>query len=257
MKEKIFFRRLGQGIPVILIHGFCETHEIWSGFAENLSEKFEVFVIDLPGFGESPIPKVPFSINDIGTIILDWIDQNKIVQPVVIGHSLGGYVTLALASQASEKINGIGLFHSTAYPDSDERKANRNKVIAFVKKNGKDLFIDTYVPGLFFDKGNPAIPLVDKIARKTSTQTLLAYTAAMRDRPSSIEFLKSYAKPTLILAGENDSIIPVEAARELARLAPNAALHTLKETGHMTMYESPEEAQAIVSDFILAARAAI
>ena len=257
MKEKIFFRRLGRGIPVILIHGFCETHEIWSGFDENLSEKLEVFVIDLPGFGKSPISKIPFSINDIGAIILDWISQFKIAQPVVIGHSLGGYVALAMASQAPEEIGGLGLFHSTAFPDTDEKKTNRSRVIEFVKTNGKDPFINTFVPGLFFDKKHAAIRLVDKIARRTSTQTLLTYTAAMRDRTSSIEFIRNYAKPVLVLAGEKDSIIPVETARELEMLAPKVILHVLKETGHMAMYERTEEAQNIVKDFVLATRGAV
>src|SRR5258708_5460057 len=144
----IFYRKYGKGYPIILIHGFCETHEIWNGFVEGLSKKFEIFVIDLPGFGNSPILASPFfSIDDAGAKVFEWIVQQKINQPIVIGHSLGGYVALAMAKRHAEKFAGLGLIQSTAFPDSEERKANRNKVIEFVKAHGTDPFIDTFVPG--------------------------------------------------------------------------------------------------------------
>ena len=252
MTEKIFFQKLGKGQPVILIHGFCETLEIWNGVAEKLAEKFEVFSIDLPGFGKSQLPSTPFSIDEIGTKVLGWIDHKKIRNPVVIGHSLGGYVALAMAAKSPEKFAGLGLFHSSAFPDTEDRKANRNRVIEFVKAHGTDPFIDTFVPGLFFDKNHGAIPQAEKIARNTSIETLLAYTAAMRDRPSSIDFLQSYDCPVLVIGGEKDSIVPLETTLEFGQIAPKSTLHILKGIGHMAMYEQPDEAQAIVADFILA-----
>ncbi len=247
----IFYRKLGNGHPVILIHGFCETHEIWNGFAETLSKKCEVFSIDLPGFGESPLPSTPFSIDEVGVEVFEWISQKKIRNPIVIGHSLGGYVTLALAKKQPESFAGIGLFQSTAYPDTEEKKSNRNKVIEFVKAHGIDPYIDTYVPGLFLDKKHSAIPLVDKIARKTSKEALLGYTAAMRDRSSSIDFIKNYQKPMLLLGGDQDAIIPAAVTQELGRLAPRSIVHLLKDTGHMAMYERPHEAVMAVEKFAL------
>lgn len=247
----IFYRRLGNGYPVILIHGFCETHEIWDGFAETLKKKCEVFSIDLPGFGQSPLPLTPFSIDDVGGKIFDWISQKKIKNPIVIGHSLGGYVTLALAKINPESFAGIGLFQSTAYPDSEEKKANRNKVIEFVKAHGIEPYIDTYVPGLFLDKKHPAIPLVDKIARKTSKEALCGYAEAMRDKSSSIDFIKNYQKPLLLLGGDQDAIIPAAVTQELGRLAPRSVVQMLKNTSHMAMYESPEESVKTVENFAL------
>jgi pimeloyl-ACP methyl ester carboxylesterase len=248
--EKIFSQKLGKGKPVLLIHGFCENHEIWNGFAEKLSESFEVFTIDLPGFGESPLPTTTLSIRDVAGMLLSWIDQENIVLPFLVGHSLGGYVALSMAEQAQQKISGLCLFHSTPYPDNDDRKLNRNRVIEFVKKNGINPFIDTYVPGLFFDKKHPAIPGVYEIARRTSEKTLLAYTSAMRDRPSSIDFLKEFEKPLLTITGDNDSIISVESVREFGHLAKTSWVHILENTGHMGMFEEPNKALRILSDFI-------
>ncbi len=248
--NEIFFRKSGQGKAVVLIHGFCETHEIWNELPGALSEKFEVYVIDLPGFGQSKLPPTPFTIREIATKILLWITEEKIPSPVVIGHSLGGYVVLAMGDQAPTEMAGLCLFHSTPFPDSDLRKSNRNKVIEFVKKNGVDPFVDTFVPGLFFNKKNPSIGQVDKIARKTSRETLLAYTVAMRDRPSSVSFLKDFEKPVLVIGGDKDSIIPAESLEEFGHLAKKSTLRVLKGTGHMAMFEQPEKARAILTDFI-------
>jgi pimeloyl-ACP methyl ester carboxylesterase len=246
----IFYRRFGKGYPIILIHGFCETHEIWDELAKGLSKKFEVFVIDLPGFGDSPSLTNPFSINEVAETVFEWMVQQNISRPVVIGHSLGGYVGLAMAKNHSEKFAGLGLIQSTAFPDSDEKKANRNKVIEFVKAHGTDPFIDTFVPGLFFDKHHPSIPEVDKIARRTSRETLLNYAAVMRDRPSSIDFIGSTTCPLLVIGGDKDSIIPAEITIDHGRLAPHAEVHLLKDVGHMAMFESPKETQTLIELFV-------
>ena len=248
--EDIFFQKFGKGKSVVLIHGFCESHEIWNGFAEELASSFQVFTIDLPGFGESSLPTVPFSIRDIARIVLRWMNQENITQPFIVGHSLGGYITLSMAQQAQQKIAGLCLFHSTPFPDNDDRKSNRNRIIEFVKRNGVDPFIDTYVPGLFYDKKHPAMPKVDQIARKTSERTLIAYTCAMRDRPSSIDFVREFEEPLLTITGDNDNIISTETALEFGRLAKISRMEILEKTGHMGMFERPVVAREILSDFI-------
>jgi pimeloyl-ACP methyl ester carboxylesterase len=247
---EISFRKIGKGKPVILIHGFCETHEIWNGFAERLAEKFEIYAIDLPGFGQSTPLSSHFSLVDIAQTILNWMDRQKIRLPFVVGHSLGGYVGLAMAKVAQQMVSGLCLFHSTPYPDTEEKKSNRNRVMEFVNKNGVDPFVDTFVPGLFFNKKHLSIPIVDKIARGTSRETLLAYTEAMRDRPSSIELLKTFEKPMLVLAGKNDTIVPVESVLDFGHLARKSEIEILNDTGHMAMFEQPEKARNIISDFL-------
>lgn len=247
----IFYRKLGKGHPVVLIHGFCETHEIWNGFAEQLAGKFEVFAIDLPGFGESAILPHSFSIDDVAQVMTAWIDQSDLRLPIVVGHSLGGYVALALAKKSPEKLAGIGLFHSTAYPDSEERKANRNKVITFVKAHGTDPFIDTFVPGLFFDKNHPAIQETYRIARKTREDALITYARAMRDRPSSTDSLPLFHRPVLVLGGAEDPIISAASTREHHHFFKDSEVHLLENVAHMGMFESPAESLKIVEEFTL------
>jgi pimeloyl-ACP methyl ester carboxylesterase len=240
----------GEGYPLILIHGFCETREIWTSFAGPLSSKFRVMRPDLPGFGQSPMISKNFSLDDVAATMLDWIQPWRNPPPVVIGHSLGGYVTLSMASQCPEILAGIGLFHSSAYPDTEEKKENRNRVISFVERDGVDAYTGTFVPGLFYQKRNRNIPEVHKMAAKTSLETLIGYTSAMRDRPSSVEVLKTFNKPVLFIAGEKDLLVPPDLLLEQSQMALEPVFHSLAGSGHMGMLESPEEAQKIVGEFV-------
>jgi pimeloyl-ACP methyl ester carboxylesterase len=83
--------------------------------------------------------------------ILGWLEERDVKSTIVIGHSLGGYVALAMAALDEEFCKKLALFHSTVYADSDEKKANRDKVIGFVTQNGVAPFIQTFVPSLFFN----------------------------------------------------------------------------------------------------------
>ena len=251
MKE-IFYKKSGQGRPLILIHGFCEDHEIWDAFAEPLARHSTVYAIDLPGFGASPLLKTPFSIDDIAKLILQWMDEIKISDPIVIGHSLGGYVALAMAAHAPGRLSALGLFHSTAFEDTAEKKMNRTRVMEFVQKHGVDPFVDTFVPGLYYNKNHPAITAMDKIARKANLGTLLGYTAAMRDRPSYSDVFIKLTMPVLVLGGDQDSIIPREITEKHGVLHPGAIVRILNSTGHMAMFEDPTASQKVILEFIRA-----
>jgi pimeloyl-ACP methyl ester carboxylesterase len=247
--NKLFFKAEGEGRPLILIHGFCETSELWQGFSSELAKSYRVYSVDLPGFGQSPLPASSFTIDDIGAYILEWIKDQKISNPLLIGHSLGGYVALAVGAQVPEMIAGIVLFHSTAFPDSEEKKTNRNKSIEFVRKHGVDLFIDNFVPGLFYDKKDSKIPLVDKMARQTKLGTLINYSTAMRDRPSRINFLKEFAKPFLALGGQHDTIVTPEATLQHGSLSPYSQAHLLPLSAHIGMLEQTDLSLERIKEF--------
>lgn len=243
-------RAIGQGPPVVLLHGFCETHEIWNRFLP-LADEFHLLIPDLPGFGNSALLPTPFSINDVASKVWAWLRSMNILSPVIVGHSLGGYVTLAMTHQSPEDVKGFCLFHSTAKADTEEKKANRNKVMAFVSKNGVAPYIDTFVPGLFFRKDDPAMTEVYKIANGTRQDTLLAYAEAMRDRPDRTDVLSTFQGPILLVAGEKDDIIPLDTLMPQAVMPADGHLTILSGTGHMGMYESEARSREAVRRFLV------
>lgn len=236
--KPIFFKDQGKGFPLVLLHGFCETHQIWDGLVNELANDFRVIRPDLPGFGKSQLPAQPFTLDDVGGLLRDWLLGLRIKRPVIIGHSLGGYLALAIAQKDINLPAGLGLFHSTPFADSDEKKGNRNKTIDFVKRFGVAPFVETFIPGLFHQKENPAIDFVRKTALTTSLATLISYSEAMRDRPSREDLLKNYQGQVLVVAGMYDSVIPFSVLQQINVRAPETIFCPLEETGHMGMFEN-------------------
>lgn len=250
-QNNVFYTDQGEGFPVILIHGFCETHEVWTRFAEKLSADFRVISVDLPGFGNSKSLPEGFSIADAAKKIIELLDALNIKKCVPIGHSLGGYVTLAMVRQQVNLFSGFGLFHSTAYADSDERKTARNKVIEFVTNNGVAAFIETFIPPLFHDKSNPDIPFAVKMALQTKQETLTGYAKAMRDRPDLTSVIQKFTNPIIFIAGEKDTVIPPDALEKQAKLAAKPDLHVIRETAHMGMFEKEAETLNLIGKFLV------
>lgn len=248
----IEFHQKGSGPSLVLIHGFCESKEMWKTFSDELSTNYTVYCPDLPGFGESSLNGNHISLEETAVLIQEWMEKNKINDPVIIGHSLGGYVTLALTELMGSKLKGIGLFHSSAFADNEEKKKTRNKTIDFIKKFGVDKFIDSFVPPLFSDQHlieqKEKIKELIALGKKSSKKGILAYLVAMRDRKDRFEVWKTYQGPKLMIAGKLDGSVKIEVSRQHQSFA--SLYHELSGTGHMGMFEEREKTLKIVKDFL-------
>ncbi|NJN42465.1 MAG: alpha/beta hydrolase [Flammeovirgaceae bacterium] len=245
----VHFVEKGSGPPIIFLHGFCESLEVWNDFASQLAQNYRIIMPDLPGFGKSVPLHGPFELHDVGLALLTWLDALGITSCLLIGHSLGGYVTLDMANHQPERFAGIGLIHSTAYADTLEKKSGRDLVNDFVKRNGTEPFIKSFVPGLFANPGHEAAVVVKKIANQTNPQSIIDYNLAMKNRRPQLDFLTYNQNPVLIVGGENDSIIPIATLHEQSRLNSRIQFHSLKDTGHMGMFESPLIMSQIIQNF--------
>ena len=247
----LFYKEKGTGYPVIFIHGFCETHEIWEGLTDRLSTIFRTISVDLPGFGKSNSLPSPNSIETAAENVVNLIRKElQLDACVILGHSMGGYVALAMAEKDPALFNGMGLIHSTAYADSDERKVSRNKVIEFVNRHGVGPFIQSFIPPLFNNQLNPYIPATVALASKTSLSTLISYTEAMRDRPERIHVIEAFQKPVLFIAGKSDIVIPLKAVQEQALVTQKHTLRIMERVGHMGMLEAVDETARVITDFL-------
>jgi pimeloyl-ACP methyl ester carboxylesterase len=248
----IAFSKNGSGQALILIHGFCESKEMWKTFSEHLSTSYQVFCPDLPGFGESPLGQTEISLEEVAVRLQEWMEENQIQNPIVIGHSLGGYVILALAELIGTELKAIGLFHSSALSDDEEKKKTRNKTIDFVKKHGVDKFIESFVPPLFSDKHlaehSEKIEELIVLGKKSSKKGLLAFIAAMRDRKDRMEVWKTFQGPKLMIAGEFDVAVKLEASR--LHKPFSTQYYELKGVGHMGMFEAEKESLELVKSFL-------
>jgi pimeloyl-ACP methyl ester carboxylesterase len=241
----------GNGPVIILIHGFPFNKTIWDRYTAPLAEKFRVITIDLPGLGKSEPMPAAFTIENVGAEILLFLEAQKIESAVLIGHSLGGYVALAMVSLKPEIFSGLVLFHSTALPDSPEKKENRNKVLDFIDKNGVLAFTSNFIIPLFANQHDPAIDTTRDIATQATEQSVVGYTKAMRDRPDLQEVLTQFHKPVMIISGEKDAGISPDSVKAQTALSDTIELHILKDVAHMGMFEKPVETRKLISDFTI------
>ncbi len=247
----IYFFEKGVGQPVVLLHGFCESGHMWHYFAEKLSERFRVICPDLPGFGDSPISGDRITLEEVAVQLEEWMEENHIADPFVIGHSLGGYVALALLELMGNRIKAIGLFHSTAFPDDEEKKGMRDRTIVFLKKNGVEKFVTSFVPPLFPEKRreelSSEIESAIEDAKRSSLDGLIAYAGAMRDRKDRLDILRNFTGPKLLIAGTEDGAVKIEASR--AQQDAFSHYVELPGVGHMGMVEEREKTLEIVREF--------
>lgn len=245
-----FFER-GKGEPLVLIHGFCEVGKMWQDFADKLSSDFRVICPDLPGMGQSALNQEKISLEETAVILEEWMDENNIQNPIIIGHSLGGYVTLALAELMGQKIKAIGLFHSTAFSDSEEKKGMRDRTVVFLQKFGVDSFVTSFIPPLFPESRREElqadIQLAIEQAKTCSLEGLIAFTMAMRDRKDRFEVLRMFTGPKLFIAGQLDTAVPINVSRIHKEVVTDYI--ELANTGHVGMIERKSETIEVVKNF--------
>jgi pimeloyl-ACP methyl ester carboxylesterase len=248
----IIFDKSGSGQALILIHGFCESKEMWITFSKELAKTHTVYCIDLPGFGESPLHQDNITLEEVAVMLQEWMEDNDIHHPIVVGHSLGGYVTLALAELMGSGLKAIGLFHSTAFPDDAQKKKTRNKTITFIQKHGVDKFIDSFVPPLFSERHlitqQKKIEELIALGKKSSKKGVLAFLAAMRDRKDRMEIWKNFKGKKLMIAGVLDAAVKIEGSRIHQTNADD--YFELQDVSHMGMFEAEKATLEILKVFL-------
>jgi pimeloyl-ACP methyl ester carboxylesterase len=254
----------GEGNPVVLVHGFGEDSDVWRYQLEDLSKDYQLIIPDLPGSGKSEMIE-DMSIEGLADCVKEIVDHEllKALPPsgekglggaIIIGHSMGGYITLALAAKYPDLLQGFGLFHSTAFADSDEKKTARRRSIEFMQTHGSDEFIRQSTPNLFTEAyriKNNAI-LEDMIARYSNFDplALIAYYEAMIQRPDRTAVLKSFNKPILFIIGKNDKAIPFEDSMKQCHLPQLASVQILEKAAHMGMWEEKEKSSQALLSFL-------
>lgn len=251
--KKIAYRVYGNGKKVMLVHGFGETGTVWNNQVAYLQKKFSLIVPDLPGSGGSDLTD-DMSLEGMAEIIKLILDKEGAAAPVLIGHSMGGYITLAFAEKYPDRLSAFGLFHSSAFADSEEKISTRRKGIDFIRQHGAVEFLRNASPKLFSDISKAKMP--DSIAQfiqslnNFSPESLVYYYEAMIKRPDRSNVLKITEAPVLFVLGKYDTAIPIEDGLKLCHLPGKAYIDVLHQSGHMGMLEEAEKSNQVLERFL-------
>ncbi|PDS25619.1 alpha/beta fold hydrolase [Flavobacterium branchiophilum] len=232
----------GRGPAIVLLHGFLENQSIWHFHAVNLSFLHTVITIDLLGHGQSECLGYIHTMEENAAMVIELLKHLEIEKAHFVGHSMGGYVVLAIADLMPQWVKSLVLLNSTALPDSEERQQNRNRAIQLIKKDCPT-YISMCIHNLFSEKTRShftaAIEQLKVEALQTPVQGIIASLEGMKIRKDRVFILKEKNYKKLIILGQNDSVLPIEEQKK--SLKNTFTKMVVLEGGHVSFIENKLE----------------
>ena len=247
----IHYSKSGEGKVIVLLHGFCENSTCFNRQVFFLQQNFCVITPDLPGAGLSEATDSP-TMESMADEVYQVLQKENISSCVMLGHSMGGYVTLAFAKKYPHLLKAFGLLHSTAFADSEERKIKRIQAIRVIEEKGADFFVQNFIPPLFSTSFTDKKIIEEFVieGKRTTQKGLTQALMAMRSRPDSISFLEQTPLPVLFIAGKNDMLIPAKDIFYQSSLCKQSEIIYLENSAHLGFIEEPEKFSNAINDFV-------
>lgn len=246
--KNIGFSVIGNGMPVVMIHGFLESRDMWDAIIPHFSNCC-IITLDLPGMGESdPIASV-HTMELMAETVQALLNHLKVEEAVFVGHSMGGYITLACAELFPERILKIILLNSTFRTDDETRKENRIRGIEMLKSHPKayiSMAIGNYVSEASRERFAEKINFMKTQAYQFPVEGIIAALKGMAARKDRSEVLKNFPKPKYLLLAEEDPLIP---AKDTALEAEQLGVSTqIISGGHLSQVENLPEVVAFLKE---------
>lgn len=245
----------GSGWPVVLLHGFPLSADMWRSQLENVPEGWRFIAPDLRGFGPDALPPAQ-SMDDLADGVVAFLDALRIEQATIGGLSMGGYVAFAVLRRARERAVRLILADTRATADNEQGRAGRTKMLDTLRTRGVSAVADEMMPKLLGETTRRKVADVEDRVRTliavNTPEGLAGAVTAMRDRPDSTSLLPSISVPTLVLVGDEDVLTPPSDAEAMRSNLSRAHLVRIPKAGHLSNLEAPEEFSAALADFLVA-----
>lgn len=229
----IYYEVVGEGNPLILVHGLSGSTRWWVRNVSALAQHYKIYLVDLPGFGAMRHPRSRFVLAEATSWLLMWMKAVGISQADFVGHSMGGYICLKIAAHHPQVVHCLVLAAPAGVPSRARS-----------------------IPGYFF-------PLLFAIRYMTPRFIFILLYDALRAGPLTLirtaqdllaqdvrEDLERVSVPTLLIWGENDTLVPPTLAQVLHQKIAHSNLLLLKKAGHVVMYDQAQEFNAAVLSFL-------
>jgi pimeloyl-ACP methyl ester carboxylesterase len=247
----------GSGWPVVLLHAFPLSAEMWRPQLERVPEGWHFIAPDLRGFGpEAPDSRrtVPATLDDMAADVVLLLDRLEVERAVIGGLSMGGYVTFALFRRAPERFSGIILADTRPQADTPAGRDGRRKLIESARTRGPAAVADAMLPKLLGKTSRsrrPSLELqVRQMIEREHAEGIVGALEAMLARPDSTPDLARIACPTLVVVGDEDELTPPADAELMQNHIVRSRLVVLPEAGHLSSLEAPDGFTLAVSDFL-------
>ncbi|HEY0590333.1 MAG TPA: alpha/beta fold hydrolase [Thermoanaerobaculia bacterium] len=245
-------RDSGTGMAVIWIHGYPLSSAIYQ--PQEAIPGVRHIVPDLPGFGATPPPSGELTIPGYAEGIVRIMDEKGIRSAVVAGLSMGGYIAMALARQAMERLCGLILIDTRETPDTPDARAKRFEAIETVRAAGTAPVVDSMLPKMLTEatirEDEVKTRAVRRIMESASPAGVIAALGAMARRGDASDVLPRIEVPTLVAVGRDDAITPPSDAERMRNAIPGAALVVIDRAAHLSNFERPDEFNRAAGAFL-------
>ncbi|SDB60555.1 Pimeloyl-ACP methyl ester carboxylesterase [Flavobacteriaceae bacterium MAR_2010_188] len=246
----VFYDVIGEGETIVFLHGFLENSTMWKEITQELKSDFQVIIIDLPGHGNTGNYGETHSMEMMAAVVKHILQHLKVNAATIVGHSMGGYVALALAEADPNYFRGLILMNSSALDDNRERKENRDRAIKLIKKD-KDLFISMSINNLFAAENREIfikeIEDLKQQAYEMTTENIIAAIRGMKIRKNRVDVLNSLKCKKLVVLGLKDEVLTLQDQRNYLN-DKNIRIQVL-EGGHMSQIENNKELTYLLKHF--------
>jgi pimeloyl-ACP methyl ester carboxylesterase len=245
----------GQGMPIVMLHGFPLDHTMWDAQLNALAEQWRVIAPDLRGFGKSAAAGETATMEQMADDVAGALDTLGVREPVVlVGLSMGGYVAFQFLRKYPDRLKALVLCDTRSIADSPEAAAGRHKLAEQVLREGMQPVADAMLPKLFAPATVAGALETIEAARRTILQNRPAGIAAalrgMAERPDVSAELPRISVPTLVIVGQEDAISTVDEMRKIAKAIPRAEFVVLPRSGHMTPVENSAAFNEAIEPFL-------
>lgn len=247
--KQIAYFITGKGKPLVLLHGYQSDSRAWNDLIPFLKDRFQLIMIDLPGHGKSELVEDVNAMELMADVVLSVIDELNLVEVSVVGHSMGGYVALAMAEQAPDLVKNLYLINSHPFADSEKRIKDRKREMKLIADGKKEVLLKSFTHLNFAEENREKLrnKVVDsiKIGLDQPEDGILADIKGLMIRKDRAQVLSASGIDCCILYGAEEKNFP---KHEVQALAPEiqVALFEMNGCSHMSIVEDAQSVAEIL-----------
>ena len=248
--QQIYIDDIGKGFPLVLIHGYLGSSEMWFLQKKFLVKNYRIIAPALPGFGESYKVKSLDSINKMAKLLLKLINEKNINKFHLLGHSMGGMIVQEMAKISGEKIKKLICFATGSIGDIPDRFESIDTSIEKLKEEGIKETVKR-IPPKWFVKGQKAknYYLCENAVKQIKEVTAYNALVAMKNW-RGYENLKNIKQDTLIIWGDKDVSYNFDQVDTLKKNISSSQLEIFEGCGHNVHLEEPQKFNETVKNFL-------
>jgi pimeloyl-ACP methyl ester carboxylesterase len=248
--QDIFIDDTGKGLPLVLVHGFLGSSDMWKLQINFFNKKYRVIAPALPGFGKSSKVKSCKTIECMAKVILNYLKKKKIDKFNLLGHSMGGMIVQEIAKLASDQIIKLVCYGTGPRGSIPGRFETIDQSREKLKNNGLEITANQIAKTWFVEEDKAKyFYLCDDASKQTSHEAADNGLIAMKNW-SGIDNLGNIKNETLIIWGDQDKAYNYDQVETLKNNIPNSQLKIIKGCSHNVHLERPDEFNACVDEFL-------